>query len=66
MIRRNFLKTSGLFSLTPLVPGFVNRLAASTIAETDQPILVVIEMSGGNDGININQRVPDFIRKQLK
>lgn len=52
MIRRHFLKTSGLISLTPWVPGFVNTLAASTRAETDQKILVVIEMSGGNDGIN--------------
>ena len=52
MIRRNFIKTSGLLSLTPLVPGFVNTLSASTKAETDQKILLVIEMSGGNDGIN--------------
>ncbi len=52
MFRRHFLKTSGLLSLTPLVPAFINRLAASTIAETDQKILVVIELNGGNDGIN--------------
>ncbi len=52
MIRRNFLKTSGLLSLAPLVPGFVNSLSTAATAETDQRILVVIEMSGGNDGIN--------------
>ncbi len=52
MIRRNFLKTSGLLSLAPLVPTFVNRLATQTKAQTDQKILVVIEMNGGNDGIN--------------
>jgi len=52
MFRRNFLKTSGLLSLTPLVPQFVNKLAANTMPEKDQKILVVIEMNGGNDGIN--------------
>ncbi len=52
MIRRDFLKTTGLVSLSPLVPGFVNELAASTRPEADQKILVVIELSGGNDGIN--------------
>lgn len=52
MIRRQFLKSTGLVSLTPLVPGFVNRLAASTKPETDRSILVVLELSGGNDGIN--------------
>ena len=34
MIRRNFLKTSGLLSLAPLVPTFVNRLATQTKAQT--------------------------------
>jgi len=52
MIRRNFLKTSGLLSLSPLVPGFVNQLAAAARPESDQRILVVIELSGGNDGLN--------------
>ncbi len=52
MSRRQFLKTSGLLSLTPLVPGFVNQLAAATQPDTDQKILVVVEMNGGNDGIN--------------
>lgn len=52
MYRRHFLKTSGLLSLTPLVPGFINKLAAATKAETEQKILVVIELNGGNDGIN--------------
>jgi len=52
MFRRNFLKTTGLVSLTPFVPGFVNDLAAHARAETDQRILVVLELNGGNDGIN--------------
>lgn len=52
MKRRNFLKSSGLLSLSPFVPQFVNQLSASTLAEADKKILVVIEMNGGNDGIN--------------
>lgn len=52
MFRRNFLKSSGLLSLTPMVPGFVNHLASAATPRSDQKILVVIEMSGGNDGIN--------------
>ncbi len=68
MIRRNFLKTSGLLSLTPLVPGFVNRLAAQTKAETDQKILVVIEMNGGNDGINtiVPHKDPEYAKRRPK
>ena len=52
MIRRNFLKTSGLLSLSPLVPSFVHSLGMKTEPENDSRILVVIEMNGGNDGIN--------------
>lgn len=57
MKRRNFLKTSflstsGMLSLSPMVPSFVNQLAARTLPDANKKILVVIEMSGGNDGIN--------------
>lgn len=52
MYRRNFLKTSGLLSLTPIVPGFVNQLSRQIEPNDDHRILVVIELSGGNDGIN--------------
>ena len=52
MIRRNFLKTSGLISLTPLVPAFLNQLARKLDAVSEQQILVVLELNGGNDGIN--------------
>lgn len=52
MYRRKFLKTSGLLSLAPIVPTFISRLGAETRPETDQTILVVIELDGGNDGIN--------------
>ena len=50
--RRNFLQTSSLLSLTPWVPGFLSKTAWATPAQKDERILVVLEMTGGNDGLN--------------
>src|SRR5262245_45100915 len=54
--RREFLKTSSLMAWGLTVPAFVSRtaLAAPT---ADKPgakdtILVVVELTGGNDGLN--------------
>jgi uncharacterized protein (DUF1501 family) len=58
--RRDFLKTSlagaGLVSWSVGTPGFLSRTAAAALA-ADKPgakdtILVVIELTGGNDGLN--------------
>ena len=51
--RRHFLNTAGLISLTPIVPTFVPRsiLAAEPQHENDR-YLIVIQLDGGNDGIN--------------
>jgi uncharacterized protein (DUF1501 family) len=53
--RRNFLKSS-LVALAPTVPGFLGRTAAQAPA-ADRPgardtILVVVQLTGGNDGLN--------------
>ena len=50
--RRKFLKQSALVSLAPMVPAFVSQTAFAAKAEKDQRILVVIELEGGNDGLN--------------
>lgn len=55
--RRHFLKTSALISMSPLIPGFMGRTAFGNNAlgnavDNEQPILVVVEMNGGNDGLN--------------
>jgi uncharacterized protein (DUF1501 family) len=56
MNRRDFLKTSSLVALGSSVPGFLSKTAA--VAQTStQPgardtILVVVQMTGGNDGLN--------------
>jgi len=49
--RREFLKRSSLIAASPLVPGFVERTAFAAEPGKD-PILVIIEMTGGNDGLN--------------
>jgi uncharacterized protein (DUF1501 family) len=50
--RRNFLQQSALVSLAPLVPAFLSQTAAAAVAEPDDRILVVIQLDGGNDGLN--------------
>ncbi|HEV8058230.1 MAG TPA: DUF1501 domain-containing protein [Gemmataceae bacterium] len=50
--RRDFLKASSLMALAPTVPSFLARTARAVTAERDGRILVVIQLDGGNDGIN--------------
>ena len=54
--RRAFLKTSlqalPVLSLSPSVPGFLAQTARAAIPERDGRVLVVIQLDGGNDGIN--------------
>lgn len=56
--RRQFLKTSlrasTLLAFSPIVPAFLGRAAlAGTARRNDrQTVLVVIQLSGGNDGLN--------------
>src|SRR5271163_522750 len=54
--RREFLATGlkglGLIAAGGYVPSFVARTARAAGAATDANILVVIQLSGGNDGLN--------------
>lgn len=56
--RRQFLQTSlrasALVAFSPVVPGFLSRAALADAARrSDRPsVLVVIQLSGGNDGLN--------------
>jgi uncharacterized protein (DUF1501 family) len=54
--RRSFLTTtlrgSTLLSLAPSVPAFLARTARASAPERDARVLVVVQLSGGNDGIN--------------
>jgi uncharacterized protein (DUF1501 family) len=50
--RRQFLQQSALVSLTPLVPSFLARSAMAASGQPDERVLVVIQLDGGNDGLN--------------
>ena len=50
--RRGFLKSSSLIALAPTVPGFLASTARAVDAGRDSRILVVVQLDGGNDGIN--------------
>src|SRR5690242_730284 len=50
--RRQFLRHSALVALSPVVPAFLDTMACAAGAATDSRILVVIQLEGGNDGIN--------------
>jgi uncharacterized protein (DUF1501 family) len=49
--RRTFLKST-LLALSPTVPGFLAQTARAAAPQRDGRILVVVELNGGNDGIN--------------
>jgi len=54
--RREFLVTglkgAGLLAASAFVPAFLTRTAAAAGADKDAPLLVVLQLSGGNDGLN--------------
>lgn len=52
LTRRNLLKRSSLLALAPSVPGFLARLARAAESRADGRVLVVVQLDGGNDGIN--------------
>jgi uncharacterized protein (DUF1501 family) len=52
LTRRNFLQTSSLVALAPTVPAFLVSTAQAAAPQKDSRILVVIQLDGGNDGIN--------------
>jgi uncharacterized protein (DUF1501 family) len=50
--RRDFLTSSTLFALAPTVPAFLAQTARAAKPQRDGRVLVVVELNGGNDGIN--------------
>jgi uncharacterized protein (DUF1501 family) len=50
--RREFLRTSSLIALAPTVPGFLVQTARAAEPARDARVLVLIQLDGGNDGIN--------------
>jgi uncharacterized protein (DUF1501 family) len=53
LTRRSFLKRTSLIALTPTVPAFLAQTArAAEVAQASNRKLVIIQLDGGNDGIN--------------
>jgi uncharacterized protein (DUF1501 family) len=52
LTRRDFLLRSSLVALAPTVPGFLLRTARAAVPRRDARVLVVLQLDGGNDGIN--------------
>jgi uncharacterized protein (DUF1501 family) len=52
LTRRTFLKSSSLLALAPTVPIFLAQTARAATPDRDGRALVVIQLDGGNDGIN--------------
>jgi len=50
--RRNFLKNSSLLSLAPALPCVFGNTANAATARSDDRVLIVIQLDGGNDGLN--------------
>jgi uncharacterized protein (DUF1501 family) len=50
--RRDFLTRSTLLSLAPTVPAFLAQTARAARPERDGRVLVVVQLDGGNDGVN--------------
>jgi len=50
--RRDFLSRSALVALAPTVPMFLARSLRAAVPQRDGRVLVVVQLSGGNDGLN--------------
>jgi uncharacterized protein (DUF1501 family) len=52
LTRRSFLRSSSLLALAPTVPAFLARTAFAAGPDKDGRVLVVVQLDGGNDGLN--------------
>lgn len=52
MKRRKFLEGSALFTGSMLVPQFLKAWEQPVLEKSGQKVLVIIQLSGGNDGLN--------------
>src|SRR5689334_20132084 len=50
--RREFLATSTLVSLAPVAPQLWCAASAQAAAQSGERVLVVVQLTGGNDGLN--------------
>jgi uncharacterized protein (DUF1501 family) len=51
--RRDFLKTASLVSAVAFAPGFMKRAGGRLFSPESEKVLVIVQLSGGNDGLNM-------------
>jgi uncharacterized protein (DUF1501 family) len=66
LTRRDFVKEATLISLAPTVPAFLAQTARAAAPSPDDRILVVIQLDGGNDGLNTVVPYADDNYKRLR
>ena len=66
LTRRDFVKEATLISLAPTVPTFLAQTARAAGPSLDDRILVVIQLDGGNDGLNTVVPYADDNYKRLR
>ena len=68
--RRKFIQRTALVSLAPCIPTFIPKSLGAAKPSSDDRILVVIQMDGGNDGLNTVIPFKDAryaeVRKELR
>lgn len=64
--RRRFLQQSSLLSLTPFVPTMVAHAAHRSRSDAESPVLVVVQMDGGNDGLNTVIPIADELYRNYR
>lgn len=64
--RRELISKSPLLTLAPVAPGFLVRSLQAAPEEKDQRILVILQMDGGNDGLNTVVPIRDENYERLR
>uniref|UniRef100_A0AAU6WVJ8 DUF1501 domain-containing protein n=1 Tax=Chryseobacterium endophyticum TaxID=1854762 RepID=A0AAU6WVJ8_9FLAO len=66
--RREFLKISSLAAASFMMPNFLKAITFDDALEPNQKILVVLQFTGGNDGLNtiIPSRNDIYFRERKK
>ncbi len=64
--RRKFLQTSSMVSLSPVLPCIFGSTAKAAVHAPDEKVLVVVQLNGGNDGINTVVPFGDDVYGQVR
>jgi len=66
MKRRNFFKATGLCTTSLLLPGFLKSLEWQSTLNLGKKRLIIVQLSGGNDGLNTIIPINNNLYQQLR